>query len=158
MQNERYEYYSNNLSNFKVVLQDTAENIVYFDEDDYNCMGYALGTFEWDEPVNFVSIYEEGYDDVEDVAYRCVEEIKCYENVRIISSIDELEIDEYMIAFRTGCDDFHFVRQNSDGSWTHKKGSGIIEEIEEKEVFSDIWCAERAYPYISKIYYFAVRY
>lgn len=156
--NERYEYYSNNLSNFKTILQDTNENITHFEEEDYNCMGYALGTFEWEELSSFESVDENDFDSLEDVALACVKELNgCFDYLRRIDKPEEATEDEYVIAFRAGYDDFHFLRRTSDGIWTHKPGSGVVQNLSEEEVFGTAWAEHRYYPYISTIYYFAVR-
>lgn len=43
--------------------------------------------------------------------------------MRIIDSYDSpIESNEYRIALRTGEDDYHFMIQHSDGSWSHKPG------------------------------------
>lgn len=159
MDYERYEYYLNNLSNFKTVLQDTNEDITYFEEEDYNCMGYALGTFEWEELNSFDVIEEGDFDSLEDVALACAEELSDYfEYLRRIDEPEDVTENEYAIAFRIGYDDFHFLRQTSDGIWTHKPGPCVIQNISEEEVEGSAWCIHRTYPYISTIYYFAVRY
>lgn len=154
----RSEYYSNNLSNFKTVLKDTDEDIIYRDEDDYNCMGYALGTFEWEELDTFFVWWDEedGKDILEDMILDCVGEIeKRFDFVHCIESPEDVRENEYVVAFKVGYDDFHFMRQNSDGSWTHKRGGSPIEEISEEEVFSQEWGIDK---YISRTYYFSVRY
>lgn len=156
---ERYEYYSNNLSNFKTVLQDTNEDITYFDEDSYNCMGYALGTFEWEALDSFVEIEREDPEFLADITLECVAELEDnFEYLRRIERPEDVLDNEYAIAFRMGYDDFHFLRQNSDGSWTHKPGNNVIQTISKEEVFSFAWCPQRFFPYVSEIYFFAVRY
>ena len=56
---------------------------------------------------------------------------------------DALLSGERMIAFRIGADDFHFARQNSDGTWTHKPGNSYIREMSKEELLSDAWSTHR---------------
>ena len=73
-----------------------------------------------------------------------------------IKKSDELTEDERMIAFRIGANDFHFVRKNSDGTWTHKPGCDYILEMSEDELFDVAWGRHRSCPYVSDIAFFAV--
>lgn len=44
-------------------------------------------------------------------------------SMRTIDSYDSpIESNEYRIALRTGKEDYHFMVQHNDGSWSHKPG------------------------------------
>lgn len=59
--------------------------------------------------------------------------------LRLVNSFDELDKDEYGVAFAIGNGDFHFCRYD-DGIYTHKMGGGIIEEVESYEkAFEGNW-------------------
>ena len=92
------------------------------DSTDYNCYAYALGENQWK--------YVGGSPDaVKDFSVDKVAEMvlmdaqKDGRKMRIIDSYDSpIESNEYRIALRTGEDDYHFMIQHSDGSWSHKPG------------------------------------
>ena len=83
---------------------------------------YSKGKHEFPHDIGFLS----GKEYSNDIAI-------CYDNLR--SDLDflgidyyETDIDEcnshngYKISFLKSIDDFHFLRQNIDGSWSHKRG------------------------------------
>lgn len=162
---ETYEFYKENLSNFTFVMKDTNNNLVTADPWDYNCMSYALGIFdEWliinafDSSLNYED-YTVDYNYLKEVFLACCKELEDKYAVRPLSNPEaELAKNERMIAFRIGATDFHFVRKNSDGTWTHKPGEDLICEMSEEELLSDAWCEEtRDFPYISSIAFYAVK-
>lgn len=140
-------------------MEDTNNSIVQYDNYDYNCMGYALGTFDWEELENFYVIGEDkDYSALNKMADDCVNElITNIGYLRLIEDPDDVREDEYAIAFKVGFDDFHFMRRNSDGTWTQKRGKEPIEEVKELDVFAIVWGKQRHYPYISSTHFFAVR-
>ena len=162
---KKYRFYKKELSNFKTVMRDTNNSLVVANQYNYNCMSYALGVFnEWLGIRAFNDSFSYDDDDIDyeylnDVFYDCCLELEERFSVRRISGpTAKLEINERVIAFRIGADDFHFVRRNSDGTWTHKPGGNYIREMSEDELFSDAWSeASRSYPYISEIAFFAVK-
>ena len=87
-----------------------------------NCYGYALQRSE--------AKYIGGEDkkinnyDVDILADVVMEEVKDVgRSIRKIDSYDSpIKRTEYRIAFRTGEEDYHFMMQNSDGTWSHKPG------------------------------------
>lgn len=125
---------------------------------DYNCAGYALGTFTWILLDAFDHGYDLSFDDgdedimkkIEDYVARmednCVEEIvENFEGlVRPISVLSELHEDEYAVLFRVSyddegyIDDFHFVKRHHDGHYSHKPGSAPITEFE-GDPFDGAW-------------------
>ena len=99
------------------------------------------------------------YEYLKDIFEDCCQELIWKYNLRRLSSSQEqLKTNERMIAFRIGADDFHFVRKNSDGTWTHKPGQNYIRKMSEEELLSDAWSEDtRIYSYISEIAFFAVK-
>ena len=161
---KNYRFYEKELSNFKTVLKDTNNSIVLADQYGYNCMSYAFGIFDdWlvlrSFENSFVDFEEEDIDYVymQDVFYNCCEELEEKFAVRRVADPDvELAINERLIAFRIGADDFHFARRNSDGIWTHKPGGNTIREMTEEELLGEVWSDYRAYPYISEVAFFII--
>ena len=118
---------------------------------DYNCGGYALGTFTWilldsfnhGEDLDFETnkTEDEMAEDVElyidNLEEECVEEIvKDFDGlVRPISALSELHEDEYAVLFRVSydeggyIDDFHFIKRHHDGHYSHKPGNTSITEF-----------------------------
>ena len=153
-----YEFYENQLSNFETVMKDTDNNLITADQSQYNCMSYAFGVFDaWLELDNFrPCIYDE--DKVDEVFCLCCEELENKFALRRLSGpAASLAPTERMIAFRIGISDFHFVRRNSDGIWTHKPGANYIREMSEEELLGLEWGKERIYPYISEIAFYAIK-
>lgn len=138
---------------------DKERNEQNMDAFDYNCGGYALGTFTWilldsfnhgedlefeddeteDEMIEDIELY------VDDLEEECVKEL--VENfaglVRPISVISELKEDEYAVLFRVSydgdgyIDDFHFVKRHHDGHYSHKPGNAPIVEFEGNPFYGD---------------------
>lgn len=119
----------------------------------YNCAGYAFESFDWYQPSHFSHrTLQREYNGVYTCAQRIVEDFQGL--VRIIKEMSELKENEYLVAFRTGPGDFHFVKRASNGNWRHKRGiSSKIERMSKKEVFSDNWASGK---YISPVVLFAV--
>ena len=134
---------------------DKKRNSQNTDNWDYNCGGYALGTFSW----FLLDSFEHGYDldyynmTIEEVDERvvnmeddCVEEIvEIFEGlVRPISALSELHKDEYAVLFRISyndegfIDDFHFVKRHHDGHYSHKPGKSPVVEFE-NDPFDGYW-------------------
>lgn len=161
---KNYRFYERKLSNFKTVLKDTNNSIVLADQYGYNCMSYAFGVFDdWlglrSFDHSFADNYEDGidYEYMEDVFCNCCIELEERFAVRRVAGPDiELAVNERLIAFRIGADDFHFARRNSDGVWTHKPGGMHIREMSEDELFGDVWSETRMCPYISEVAFFII--
>ena len=162
----RARYYSKNLSNFRNVCRDTKNAIIKIDRWDYNCMGYAIGTYEWELLKSFrwtpycrgIHHDEElNMEYMNDILWDCVDEIlEKFPQLRLIKRPKELKANEHAVAFRIGETDFHWARLGSDGIWTHKPGNSTIREMSEEE-FCGEWCADlRDDPYISDTIFFAV--
>lgn len=115
----------------------------------FNCAGYALGTFSWVHVTNSIfDLDPEG----------CVDNmLREFDNVRVIRESSELKTGEYLVAFRTGPRDFHFMKRGKNGVWYHKMGSTApIHRATKQDVFADKWTNRVTY-YDSEITLLAVR-
>lgn len=114
----------------------------------YNCAGYALGTFSWYCP----NEKNNGYWGVLDDWSNAEMFAKTFETVefmlkdfkgrlRLIGSVDEIQENEYAIAYRVSSDgDFHFMKKMTNG-WHHKRGNtGRIYIESEDYVLKKVWC------------------
>lgn len=158
---QQIEHYAKTLDNFRTVIKDTNNHIATTLDNEYNCMGYAFGCYDWMDLESFRCLDNfdnEDYIDAElkEMTLDCVQEIIEY-GFRQISQPHYVKAHERVIAFRCGYDDFHFARLNSDGIWTHKPGGKFIRKMTEDELYGDAWCEHRRYPYTSKVYFFAIK-
>lgn len=133
----------------------------------YNCMGFALNTFNWECLYDFEYTYDNDFEfPIEKrnaVCRDCEDEILSLSNkqgyplIREVNSEADLQEDEYLIVFRIAANDFHFMRRMSDGRWFEKCGSTILRECTDK-VFDNEWnCITGKTNYDSDIYLFAVK-
>ena len=111
----------------------------------YNCAGYALETFSWYCPYDDYDLFSLlcDSDELEEITKLTVfHMLKDFEGkLRVISSLKELNKDEYAIAYRVSFDgDFHFMKK-ARTRWHHKRGrmSTILTESEDN-VLNSIWC------------------
>ena len=118
----------------------------------YNCGGYALGTFSWycpnrEEDDDFFG-YDFGFYNEKDAYRKTMYAVAIMaqdfmeRGFRIISATNELEKDEYAVAFRLSSDgDFHYIRRMNNGIWYHKRGaSPKIHKMRKTDVFCGDWC------------------
>lgn len=113
----------------------------------YNCGGYALETYNWYCPYPTEDKGKEmfGYwasmsleEKLEISVKQMLREFKG--TLRVIDDIDELENDEYAVAFKLGERDFHFAKRTSRGNWLQKRGNTPkIETMTKERVFSEEW-------------------
>ena len=89
---------------------------------DFNCYAYVLGEEHW-KNVGGSSNAIDDYD-VDKVAEMVLADAqRDGRKIRIIDSYDSpIESYEYRIALRTGVNDYHFMMQHCDGTWSHKPG------------------------------------
>jgi hypothetical protein len=140
----------------KIITMEKATNLMELDKNynlnlsedicersnrDYNCMGFAIGTYEWEGLSSFEYTYEdevESYEEIkaqrDEVCYRCALEMTLmylhgnYPRMRILNDKDEIKPDETLIAMKIGEDDFHFMRRFPDGKWYEKCGGSVLRE------------------------------
>ena len=114
----------------------------------YNCAGYALGTFSWYCPNEEDWEYWGSLDNWDDMTML----MKTSETVqfmlkdfagrlRLIGSVEEVNDNEYAIAYRLSRDgDFHFMKKMANG-WHHKRGNTDRICVESEDyVLKKIWC------------------
>ena len=112
---------------------------------DYNCGGYALGTYSWylpsydDECWGIFQNYSE--ERVAEITEEAVEVmLRDFTDLRLITDLRQVQWNEYAIAFRVSSDgDFHYCKQESKKRWTHKRGNTQICRISEKYIFGSVW-------------------
>ena len=129
------------------------ENNVY--EDDYNCAGYALGTFNWylpyDEEVR-ANVDDLIDDDRYNVDYFTDYLLDHFEDLRVIDYPSQAKDNEEVIGMRVDTEDydFHFIRRKLNKKWYHKVGWSAIHPFKE-DIFNETWCNR----YNSEIVFFA---
>lgn len=135
------------------------------DLDDYNCGGFALGTFNWYLPY---ASWSETTDNLYFRRHMNTDAIVRYyanyilldfgNRIREIKSVEELKVGERAIAFRAGVDDFHFCVRGKNGVWYHKPGRNTIRRIKRSEVFAEEWVSpDHFVVYDSEIILFALK-
>ena len=124
-------------------------NIRNTDKYEYNCGGYALGTFTWycpravGERVKYsFGCIEEAYEITMHAVAHMVYEFEG--KIRMIRAMRDLRMDERVVAFRLASDgDFHYIKKTMCG-WYHKMGSShCINRMSEYDVFNTEWCGGR---------------
>jgi hypothetical protein len=118
-----------------------SQDVVERHDGEYNCMGFAIGTYEWEGLSSFEYTWEDGdvsYEELkarrDEVCYRCALEMTLmylrgnYPCMRILEDKDEIKPDETLIAMKVGEDDFHFMRRFPDGKWYEKCGGTVLRE------------------------------
>ena len=114
----------------------------------YNCAGYALGTFSWYCPNEEDDDDYWGLDDLSDaeMAYKTFETVEFMlkdfkGRLRLIGSVDEVQENEYAIAYRISSDgDFHFMKKMRN-DWYHKRGNTDRIYVESEDyVLKEVWC------------------
>lgn len=132
---------------------------------DFNCQGFAFGTYQWDYP------YDQAYKSVmftadEDNYYLIEEYLNITVNwllnyyssqLRVIDSIKEVEQGEEVIAYKVGATDFHFMKRKSNGKWYHKPGASPVQSVTQKEVFNKVWKNRSGTTYTSELVLFAFK-
>ena len=141
--------YENDLYNKEKRNQETAW------VDEYNCAGFALGTFNWLLPYD-----EDTRVDVEDMPNTDLYTtdnftkwlLEHFDNLRLIDYPSQAKDNEEVIGMRIDLDglDFHFIRRKLNKKWYHKRGHLDVEKFNEN-VFNKTWCNR----YNSEIIFFA---
>ena len=143
------------------------------DTDDYNCGGFALGTYSWyvpyhsDEQTNIydrwanIQMCLDAAEDADNIADRIAARktahtyvvsllnlfvkriLEDFPSVHRVHNFEEIKSDERIILFRIGADDFHFIVSFDHKHWWHKYGWNYIEELCEDEVLDTEWANGR---------------
>lgn len=118
------------------------------DRKHFNCGGFALNTFDW---FSFDwGKYSFGFfvatnakEAHEKITRLSADLLSMFDDLRPIHSIQELNADEYAIAFRLSCDkypDFHFLKRGQNGIWYEKRGhEEKIRIFPKKNLFARKW-------------------
>ena len=120
-------FYSLNDNNYG-----NAEEYTAITSSDINCFGYAINIDSWID-ISFFQACTRADDAMyyNRIVPAVIQEAYDYGvNLRYLNGINEsIRSNERRIAFRVSRDssntyyDFHFMKQHSDGSWSHKLGS-----------------------------------
>jgi hypothetical protein len=112
----------------------------------FNCAGYAMNTYNWLCPYDTEEDSERLFDDwygsmssnekLEETVEWMLERIP---DLRRVNGVDDLEDDEYLIAYKCGHSDFHYCKRLPNGQWWHKPGSGRTRRIAEHKVYARTW-------------------
>ncbi len=152
--------YSNDLYNKENRNESTAWT------DEYNCAGYALGTFNWLLPYDEKDreiIKENDFDidlleETTNTQVYTVENftkylLKTFDNLRVIEYPSQAKDNEEVIGMRIDYNDldFHFIRRKLNKKWYHKIGGSDVIRFKEENVFKPLWCNR----YNSEIVFFA---
>lgn len=131
---------------------------------EYNCGGFALGSFIWyqfsvyEDNEHFSLDYPENYI-LNDYIDEILDDYNGY--VRRINSPQELKSNEYLVLFKLSfeqygdyyiVDDFHFIKQ-VDGIFYDKPGSRALRETPEQDLdtlINDDWETPHGLPYNSE--------
>lgn len=145
---------------------------------DYNCGGWALGTFSWFVPYRApVERYHcLASTEVEEDLRNLLEDqflwedveflLNTFSNLTMINSLNDVSKDATVIAYRIGVFeddyeeewdyDFHFkVRRH--GHWTEKCGGGAVKEVKEQDVFGDWINSVEGFYYSSELILFELK-
>lgn len=112
----------------------------------FNCGGYALETYSWicpyDTEEDSDRLFDDWYSDMssdeklEETVEWMLERVP---DLRRVNGVEDLEDDEYLIAYKCGRSDFHYCKRLPNGQWWHKMGSSRTRRIAEHKVYSDTW-------------------
>ena len=112
----------------------------------FNCGGYALETYNWicpyDTEEDSDRLFDDWYssmssnDKLEETVEWMLERVP---DLRRVNGVEDLEDDEYLIAYKCGRSDFHYCKRLPNGQWWHKMGSSRTRRIAEHKVYSDTW-------------------
>jgi hypothetical protein len=132
---------------------------------DFNCQGFAFGTYQWDYPYDLAykgvmfTADEDNYYLIDEYLDITVNWLLNYysSQLRVIDNVKEIEQGEEVIAYRVGAHDFHFMKRKSNGKWYHKPGASPVQSVTQKEVFSKVWKNRSGTTYTSELVLFAFK-
>lgn len=138
--------YSELLNNSDLFNVQRKRNISNTERHLYNCAGYALETFSWYCPNEGNWGFWNDWDDMT-MLMKTSETVQFMlkdfaGRLRLIGSVEEVNDNEYAIAYRLSRDgDFHFMKKMANG-WHHKRGKTDRIYVESEDyVLKEIWCS-----------------
>ena len=112
----------------------------------FNCGGYALETYSWICPYDTEEDSDRLFDDwycsmssnekLEETVEWMLHRVP---GLRKVNGVEDLKEDEYLIAYKCGNFDFHYMKRLPNGQWWHKPGSGRTRRIAEHKVYARTW-------------------
>jgi hypothetical protein len=141
-------------------------NATNTDIDDYNCGGYALGTFSWYCPyhdIKWAHIWERGGRSLrghkKEFMRQAIETmLEDFPNLRRIHFPIEATPNERVIALRLADHDFHFMYRGLNKVWYQKMGGTELQRVPKAQVTARAWNNYFGEPtYKGKIVYFAMK-
>jgi hypothetical protein len=112
-----------------------------------NCMSWAIqDPTDWYNLEGYLALSHE----------KVAEMFGKQHNCKLVQKQDMKFGKEY-IALRITIHDFHFMRRNATGHWTHKQGRYAVKTISQKNVFAREWVRDFGINYGGPIWLFEVR-
>ena len=103
---------------------------------DYNCAGYALGTFSWYCPSDCTHDDDQVRGRTRQYRLQAIKiMLRDFPNLRLIKKVKDATPNEIVIAFRVAKHDFHYMKRGRNGVWYEKCGNGNIVRRTVEEVF-----------------------
>lgn len=151
------------IKNATTILNYTSAQLTALTNYTYNCFGNGTGKQVYTNP----SGYYRGQSTA-DVYAAVVNDLGGPNNVRQLSSISSpINSDEFRVAVKCGSQDYHFIRQLSNGDWYNKSGGTTGLVVSQSIVESSVWYArymkdgvatvDRSVQYDDVTIYFAVK-
>ena len=124
---------------------------------DFNCGGYALGTFDWIQLESLLGFGIVKCEQLKETTKEAVEELlEEFDYIRVIDKETEITKEEFLVYFRISDDgDFHFLKKFHNGEIYHKPGSFPICKFHGNP-YVDNWSVNKTINYCGPIVLFAV--
>ena len=141
-------------------------NATNTDIDDYNCGGYALGTFSWYCPyhdIKWAHRWERSGKALRGYKREFMRQaiktlLKDFPTLRRIHLPIEATPNERVIALRLADHDFHFMYRGLNKVWYQKMGGTELQRVPKAQVTARAWNNYYGEPtYKGKIVYFAMK-
>lgn len=158
-----FTYRRKDIKNATTILNYTSAQLTALNNFTYNCYGNGAGKQILTNPSGYYSGQSTA-----DVYASVVNDLGGPDNVRQLSSISSpIYSNEFRVAVKCGSQDYHFIRQLSNGDWYNKSGTTIGLVVEQSVVDSPVWYARymengvavvnRSVQYDDVTIYFAVK-
>lgn len=100
---------------------------------DYNCYGYAIGITEWLELGDIANLQVDWLNINPELLCVAFEADMSILKIKIVKKLQREEEDtklkpnQWEVALYWADEDFHFIRKDLDGTWSHKQGESSTE-------------------------------